>query len=46
MAEDAAAGLDVPQAGLFVEKAREQGQELGIRYVTVAEVRRALAAGT
>ncbi len=34
LVEDASAGLDVPQAGLFQEKARIEAQELGIAYVT------------
>ena len=38
MAEDASAGIDVPAAGLFQAKAKAEGQALGIRYVTVAEV--------
>ena len=36
--EDASAGIDVPAAGLFQEKAKEEGQALGIRYATVPEV--------
>jgi nicotinamidase/pyrazinamidase len=39
LAEDASAGIDVPAAGLFQAKAKEEGQQLGIRYVTVAEVK-------
>jgi nicotinamidase/pyrazinamidase len=38
IAEDASAGLDVPAAGLFQAKAKEEGQSLGIRYATIAEV--------
>jgi nicotinamidase/pyrazinamidase len=38
MVEDASAGLDVPAAGLFQDRARAEGQALGIRYVSVAEV--------
>jgi nicotinamidase/pyrazinamidase len=38
MVEDASAGLDVPAAGLFQDRARAEGQALGIRYVTVTEV--------
>jgi nicotinamidase/pyrazinamidase len=33
MVEDASAGLDVPAAGLFQAKAKEQGHALGIEYV-------------
>ncbi|MFO0810684.1 MAG: isochorismatase family protein [Gemmataceae bacterium] len=42
MAEDASAGIDVPAAGLFQAKAKAQGQALGIRYTTVAEITAAL----
>jgi nicotinamidase/pyrazinamidase len=38
LVEDASAGIDVPAAGLFQAKAKEEGQALGIRYVTVDEV--------
>lgn len=38
LVEDASAGIDVPAAGLFQDKARAEGQALGIEYVTVAEV--------
>jgi nicotinamidase/pyrazinamidase len=31
--EDASAGIDVPAAGLYQDKARTEGQQLGIRYV-------------
>jgi nicotinamidase/pyrazinamidase len=44
MAEDAAAGIDVPAAGLFQAKAKAEGQSLGIRYATVAEVVAAMKA--
>src|SRR5205085_7854376 len=36
--EDASAGIDVPAAGLYQERARAEGQEAGIEYVTLAEV--------
>lgn len=39
MVEDASAGIDVPVAGLFQAQAKGEGQSLGIRYVTVAEVK-------
>lgn len=42
LAEDAAAGIDVPAAGLFQAAARAEGERLGIRYATVAVVRAAL----
>jgi nicotinamidase/pyrazinamidase len=38
LVEDASAGLDVPAAGLFQRQAREEGQQLGIDYVTTAQV--------
>jgi nicotinamidase/pyrazinamidase len=40
MVEDASAGIDVPAAGLFQAKAKEEGQALGIEYVTSAEIER------
>jgi nicotinamidase/pyrazinamidase len=36
--EDASAGIDVPAAGLFQAKAKEEGAALGIEYVTTADV--------
>ncbi len=36
--EDASAGIDVPAAGLFQDKAKKEGQELGIEYVGTSEV--------
>lgn len=42
MVEDASAGIDVPSANLFQKDAREEGERLGIRYVTVAQVAAAL----
>src|SRR5579884_2936805 len=41
--EDASAGIDVPAAGLFQERARDEGLRLGIRYVTTADVLAAVA---
>lgn len=38
LVEDASVGIDVPQAGLFQTKRREEGIALGIRYATVAAV--------
>lgn len=38
MVEDASAGIDVPAAGLWQSKARSEGQEMGIEYVTVGQV--------
>jgi nicotinamidase/pyrazinamidase len=35
--EDASAGIDVPAAGLFQAKAKEEGEALGIRYVETRE---------
>jgi nicotinamidase/pyrazinamidase len=42
LVENASAGIDVPAAGLFQEKAKAEGQRLGIRYVSTAEVINAL----
>ena len=44
LVENASAGIDVPAAGLFQAKAKEEGQTLGIRYCTVVEVMAALRA--
>jgi nicotinamidase/pyrazinamidase len=38
MVEDASAGLDVPAAGLFQAKAKAEGQQMGIAYVTISDV--------
>ncbi len=38
MVEDASAGIDVPAAGLFQAKAKEEGIGLGINYVKVREI--------
>ena len=34
LVEDASAGIDVPAAGLFQEKARDEGRRLGVEYTT------------
>jgi len=39
MVEDASAGIDVPVAGLFQDKAKAEGEALGIRYISLAECR-------
>ena len=39
MVEGASAGLDVPAAGLWQTKAKEEGLSLGMEYATAAEVR-------
>jgi nicotinamidase/pyrazinamidase len=36
--EDASAGIDVPEANLFRDRANKEGQGLGIEYVTTAAV--------
>jgi len=36
--EDASAGIDVPGANLFQQQAKAEGQQLGIEYVTLAEI--------
>jgi nicotinamidase/pyrazinamidase len=38
LVEDASAGIDVPAAGLFQDRAKAEGQQLGIHYVSTAEV--------
>ena len=43
LVEDASAGIDVPAAGLFQARAKEEGLRLGIRYVTTADVLAAVA---
>jgi nicotinamidase/pyrazinamidase len=43
LVEDASAGIDVPAANLFQANAKVEGQQLGIEYVTTAEL---LAAAT
>jgi nicotinamidase/pyrazinamidase len=45
LAEEASAGLDVPTAGLFQDRAKEAGQSLGIRYCSLADVKAALGQG-
>jgi nicotinamidase/pyrazinamidase len=36
--EDASAGIDVPAANLYQERAKAEGQALGIEYVTTADL--------
>lgn len=38
IAEDASAGIDVPAAGLFQAKAKEEGIAIGMRYLTVDRI--------
>ena len=38
LVEDASAGIDVPAAGLFQERTRTEGLNLGIRYVSTVAV--------
>lgn len=38
LVEDASAGIDVPAANLFQKQTKEEGQRLGIEYVTVQEM--------
>jgi nicotinamidase/pyrazinamidase len=38
LVEDASAGIDVPAAGLFQDRAKAEGRQLGIEYVTTAMV--------
>jgi nicotinamidase/pyrazinamidase len=36
LVEDASAGIDVPAAGLYQERAKAEGQQLGIEYILLA----------
>ena len=38
MIEDAAAGIDIPAAGLFQEQAKREGEALGIEYLSSAHM--------
>ncbi len=38
MAADASAGLDVPAAGLYQDRAMAEGRQAGLRYVTANEI--------
>jgi nicotinamidase/pyrazinamidase len=38
LVEDASAGIDVPTAGLFQAKAKEEGQAIGIEYVRTEQI--------
>jgi nicotinamidase/pyrazinamidase len=42
IAEDASVGIDVPAAGLFQDRARQEGLSLGIEYTTTKALRAAL----
>ena len=44
LAEDASAGIDIPVAGLYQARTKEEGIALGIRYLSVAEVQAAWGA--
>ena len=39
LVEDASAGIDIPAAGLFQAKAKEEGQALGIEYAQASALR-------
>jgi nicotinamidase/pyrazinamidase len=43
LVEDASAGIDVPAADLFQDRARAEGQHLGIRYLATADLLKNLA---
>jgi nicotinamidase/pyrazinamidase len=45
LVEDASAGIDVPAADLFQHKAKAEGTQLGIEYVTLAQVLEAVVEG-
>jgi nicotinamidase/pyrazinamidase len=38
LAEDASAGIDVPAAGLYQAKAKQEGESIGIRYGSVSAI--------
>jgi len=38
LVEDASAGIDVPAADLFQDRAKREGQSLGIHYVSLTEI--------
>jgi nicotinamidase/pyrazinamidase len=38
LAEDASAGIDVPEAGLYQEQTRADGQALGIEYLPTSAI--------
>ncbi len=42
MVEDASAGIDVPAANLYQAKAKAEGQQLGIQYVSTQEIQSAV----
>ncbi len=42
LVEDASAGIDVPATGLFQEKAKAEGQAMGIEYVSLATLEEAM----
>jgi nicotinamidase/pyrazinamidase len=42
LVEDASAGIDVPSAGLFQDKAKQEGKQMGIRYLSTDAVLAAL----
>jgi nicotinamidase/pyrazinamidase len=44
--EDASAGIDVPEAGLYQDQSKAEGEHIGIRYVSTAEVLRAATAAS
>jgi nicotinamidase/pyrazinamidase len=38
MVEDASAGIDVPAAGLFQDKAKKEAKQIGIRYLSTKDI--------
>jgi nicotinamidase/pyrazinamidase len=36
--EDASAGIDVPAAGLFQDKAKQEGEQIGVHYLSTMEI--------
>src|SRR5262249_2334891 len=46
LVEDASAGIDVPAAGLFQDKAKREGEAMGIEFVTTDAVTGAISASS
>ncbi|HKI38165.1 MAG TPA: isochorismatase family protein [Gemmataceae bacterium] len=46
LVEDASAGIDVPAAGLFQERAKAEGQQAGIEYISTAQLLTAVRPGS
>lgn len=42
LVEDASAGIDVPEANLYQDKAQEEGEGIGIEYVTLEQLKESI----